>query len=157
MLTHFGCFLAEMKFTDWKQIAEFVGIVAIIASLIFVGLEVQQSGQIGQGEIGLSTLQSLGQTKELLVTNPDVWTRGCRGDELSDTDRATFALMFRHYASEKLLLFLATDSVLDVDSSYLVNSWAANYHRYPGFAAMADAQQDWLEQVDLDPPERQQL
>ena len=35
-----------MNTTNWKDIAELVGIVAIVASLVFVGLELRQSHQI---------------------------------------------------------------------------------------------------------------
>lgn len=35
-----------MKKTDWKDTAELVGIAAIVASLVFVGLELRQSQQI---------------------------------------------------------------------------------------------------------------
>ena len=36
--------------TDWKSIAEFVGIVAIVASLIFVGLQLRQEQEVAQIE-----------------------------------------------------------------------------------------------------------
>lgn len=35
-----------MKKTDWKETAELIGIAAIVASLVFVGLELRQSQQI---------------------------------------------------------------------------------------------------------------
>jgi hypothetical protein len=35
-----------MKFADWKDIAELVGIVTIVASLLFVGLQLKQSHEI---------------------------------------------------------------------------------------------------------------
>ena len=35
-----------MKNTDWKETAELIGIAAIVASLIFVGLQMRQSHQI---------------------------------------------------------------------------------------------------------------
>jgi len=35
----------------WKEIAEFVGIAAIVASLVFVGLELRQSRQIAVADI----------------------------------------------------------------------------------------------------------
>ena len=38
--------LPRMKFADWKGIAEHVGIVAIVASLLFVGLQLKQSHEI---------------------------------------------------------------------------------------------------------------
>ena len=39
-----------MKNTDWKDIAELVGIAAIVASLVFVGLELRQSQAIALSE-----------------------------------------------------------------------------------------------------------
>ena len=35
-----------MKFSDWKDVAELFGIVAIVASLLFVGLQLKQSHEI---------------------------------------------------------------------------------------------------------------
>ena len=35
-----------MKFTDWRATAELIGITAIVASLIFVGLQLKQSQEI---------------------------------------------------------------------------------------------------------------
>ena len=35
-----------LKFTNWKDIAELTGIVAIVASLLFVGLQLKQSQEI---------------------------------------------------------------------------------------------------------------
>jgi len=39
-----------MKTTDWKHITELVGITAIVASLIFVGLQLKQSQEIAVGD-----------------------------------------------------------------------------------------------------------
>ena len=56
-----------MKSTSWKDIAELIGIAAIVASLIFVGLELQQSRAIAEAnrqaqqmdrEFGLTDLVS---------------------------------------------------------------------------------------------------
>ena len=40
-----------MKSMNWKDIAELIGIVAIVASLIFVGLELQQSRKIAIADV----------------------------------------------------------------------------------------------------------
>ena len=39
-----------MSTNDWKSIAEFIGIAAIVASLIFVGLQMRQSHEIALSE-----------------------------------------------------------------------------------------------------------
>ena len=40
-----------MKATNWKDVAELIGIAAIVASLIFVGLQMKQSHEIALAEI----------------------------------------------------------------------------------------------------------
>jgi hypothetical protein len=40
-----------VKETGWKDIAELIGIVAIVASLIFVGLQLKQSHEIASSQI----------------------------------------------------------------------------------------------------------
>ena len=46
-----------MKTTSWKDLAELVGIAAIVASLIFVGLELQQSRAVALAEVHQSRAQ----------------------------------------------------------------------------------------------------
>ena len=41
-----GLYWLPMKTTNWKDIAEVIGIAAIVASLIFVGLQMRQSHEI---------------------------------------------------------------------------------------------------------------
>ena len=43
-----------MKKTDWKVFAELIGFVAIVASLVFVGIELRQSRAIAIGEGNLA-------------------------------------------------------------------------------------------------------
>lgn len=40
-----------MKTTSWKDVAELIGIAAIVASLVFVGLQMKQSHEIALAEI----------------------------------------------------------------------------------------------------------
>ena len=42
-----------MARSDWKDAAEFIGIVAIVASLIFVGLELKQGHDIARADVHL--------------------------------------------------------------------------------------------------------
>ena len=61
-----------MKQTNWKDIAELVGITAIVASLIFVGLQMKQSQ-----EIALAS-----QYHERYVTSKDFYTDRLQNDLL---------------------------------------------------------------------------
>lgn len=40
-----------MRKTDWKDIAELVGIVAIVASLVFVGIQLRQDRTLARAEL----------------------------------------------------------------------------------------------------------
>ena len=48
-----------MKKTDWKDIAELVGIAAIVASLVFVGLQMQQDRVHARAELGADSFSNL--------------------------------------------------------------------------------------------------
>ena len=48
-----------MRKTDWKDIAELIGIAAIVASLVFVGLQMRQDHVIARSELGAGSFDSL--------------------------------------------------------------------------------------------------
>lgn len=48
-----------MKNTNWKDIAELVGIVAIVASLVFVGMQMQQDRVHARAELGADSFSNL--------------------------------------------------------------------------------------------------
>ena len=71
-----------MKFTDWKELAELIGIVAIVASLLFVGLQLKQGHEIAlatQYQARAETTQNL----HLAGIESD-WTIPVLRDKVSD-------------------------------------------------------------------------
>jgi len=67
-----------LKATNWKDIAELVGIAAIVASLIFVGLQMQQTQKIAlaaayqaRADTSIGIFQSISESDELIST----WTK----------------------------------------------------------------------------------
>jgi len=56
-----------MKPTDWKIFAEFVGIGAIVASLIFVGLQLKQSQEIALSQVHLE--RASGIVEQIISTS----------------------------------------------------------------------------------------
>ena len=63
---------------NWKVTAEFVGILAIVASLMFLALEVRQSRQIGSFEIAASQVEVQNQLRELLLAHAGTWGHATR-------------------------------------------------------------------------------
>lgn len=48
-----------MKFRVWNEIAELVGIAAIVASLVFVGLQMRQDHVFARSDLGAGSFESL--------------------------------------------------------------------------------------------------
>jgi hypothetical protein len=80
-----------MKKTDWKDTVELVGIAAIVASLIFVGLQMKQAQDIAYSELDVSLLAIQAESTNLISANSDVWVRGNAGEELSPAETAVFS------------------------------------------------------------------
>ena len=79
-----------MKFSEWKDKAELIGILAIVASLVFVGLQMRQVQDIAQSEGNLTYLVSQIEKNNAIINNPAIWVRGNAGEELSAEDSAVF-------------------------------------------------------------------
>ena len=89
-----------MKKTDWKDIAELIGIAAIVASLIFVGLQMQQTREIALSEAHLSRIEAFSERSNSRIQNADVWLRGNAGEELDSVDSAIYDELIRaHWSS----------------------------------------------------------
>lgn len=75
---------------SWKEIAEYTGLAAIVASLIFVGLEPRQSQNIGLAEgysaIFAARLEASKSIKEHVV----LWRQGTAGEDLNESDAASW-------------------------------------------------------------------
>ena len=59
-----------MKNTNWRDTAELLGIVAIVGSLIFVGLQMRQTGRIALAEGSVSYLSATIDMLGLLNDHP---------------------------------------------------------------------------------------
>lgn len=129
------------KLNDWLQI---VGMLAIVASLVFVGLQVKQSQSIGEGAQAVAWMEVAVSAREAIASHSDIWVRGCMGDELTAADEAAFAQLFRAYTQAKYFGWLSgKQGIVDTNPNVQAYAYAANVHRYPGFADMAASWRDW--------------
>jgi hypothetical protein len=62
------------KPNDWLQV---IGIFALVASLVFVGLQMKQKQEIGQEEAAATILESTNSFRITLINNVEIWRRGC--------------------------------------------------------------------------------
>ena len=82
--------MESAKLNDWMQV---FGIFALVASLVFVGLQMKQEQQIAIADTYSSPTESAGTLAGLIGQYPNVWRRGLDGDELSPDDELRFRAM----------------------------------------------------------------
>ena len=70
-----------------RAIAELIGIVAIVASLIFVGRQIQQEQEIAIADTHTSVASNVAT---LVAAAPEIWKKGLDGEELSAKDEIQF-------------------------------------------------------------------
>ena len=59
-----------MKSAHWKDIAELIGLAAIVASLVFVGMQMRQDRVLARSELGAGSFETLASLR-LELTSPE--------------------------------------------------------------------------------------
>jgi hypothetical protein len=127
----------------WKDKAELIGIAAIVASLIFVGVEIRQS----QSAANVSQIAGYGEMqlalRATIMEYADVWHRACADEELSPAESIQAAQLMRAYIEFTFTQGVTADLGMFDYREIVIGRYAANVHRYPGFARMASADSEW--------------
>lgn len=120
-----------------KEVLEGIGVFSIVASLIFVGLQVNQSQRVGEGAEYIGYMEVLGEMRLKLIDNADIWYKACTSAAMTPEEKIVAAQLFKSYA-EFVFVTAATSKVGIAQDwpEFLINRFAANVHRYPGFAKM---------------------
>lgn len=94
-----------MKTSDWKTVAELVGIAAIVASLVFVGEQLRQDRKIAYAEAVADLLDNRLETRMMISEYAHVLAKGNSGAELNDAE----SMIIRNIVqSERDRVFLLT-------------------------------------------------
>ncbi len=134
-----------MKPNSLKDSAELIGFAAIVASLVFVGLQLRQSEVIARSELNASVLAYRLTVNAAIIEHPDIWERGNRGEELVDTDAVIFSRQVNnineeaYYSVQQSLVWGRVD-VADLDTAV----FAAYLHESPGARRVWRSREDKL-------------
>ena len=132
------------KVNDWLQL---VGMFGIMASLIFVGVQVRQTQAIGEGESAIQFFEATIAGRQLFVDNIDVWIKGCAGEKMSIAEEAQFAHMYRGYTQASYFAWMsARHNILELNPDDVVYPFAASLHRYSGLGQFQLSWVAWAEE-----------
>lgn len=96
-------YLGLVKITDWKSIAELVGIAAIVASLVFVGIQLRQDRQFAQAEAMADMLENGLESRASINQFAYVLAKGNSGAELDQGDSIIIRNIVRNEQDRVLL------------------------------------------------------
>ena len=122
-----------MSFKKFNEVAELLGMVAIVASLIFVGLQLRQSQRIALAEMEAANSSASVELASLLSDHSEIWVRGIAREELDDSDAEVFkniviTLSDNAYSQQEQFRLLGDDELADG----AVHEFAAYLHDRPG-------------------------
>ena len=104
-----------MQSINWKGLVEIFGISALVASLVFVGLQLQQSQDIAIAETFLSILDSELEVLHATNENAEIWAKANGGSQLTDAETVVFEnLVRRSFIFSTLFVFVNICVVLIV-------------------------------------------
>lgn len=128
-----------------KEILEGIGVFSIVASLVFVGLQVNQSQREGEGSELIAYVELIGEMRVKIIDNAGVWHKACSGAELLPAEKIIASQIYKSYAEFAFTAGIISDVGVAQDfPEFLINRYAANYHRYPGFAALMNSHGAWV-------------
>ena len=79
-----------MKRIEAKTILEGLGIIALVASLLFVGYQLQQDRELAAAQVIVTHDANQLELIALITENKEIWLKGLSGATLSATDDITF-------------------------------------------------------------------
>jgi hypothetical protein len=86
-------------FQDVAAIADVVGAVAVVVSLIFVGLQLKQANRLAREAAEQKQIESIGTLSRILAENPhlaELWARALAGEKLSPAEQVSATSMITY-------------------------------------------------------------
>ena len=132
-----------MKSRNWKVIAEFIGITAIVASLVFVGVQLRQEQKIALVEVFEASESSAAVIDIAISEYADIWLKSKNSETLSEAEsiivNRLVATLYRRVRAQT-----AMRRYLGLPSAAEIKYFAIELHENPG------ARRIWEEQANRD-------
>ena len=120
-----------MEKLSLRDIAELIGFASIVASLIFVGLELRQAQQIAQIDAGATRAAWLFDNRDAVNEYPEIWLKGNSGDQLSDTEQVIYSNLIRNLHTNNIFSWRREQSLGITGADYAAEELAWFMHKHP--------------------------
>ena len=140
--------MSPLKRANWKEIAELVGIAAIVGSLIFVGLQMRQEQSIAVVDTYGSIVESNGLALTLISAHPDIWERGLLGDDLTTSEETIFSGVARAVFAHYMHMVIRWYRIGPEDPERLASEYAYAIYVFPGLRRLWEAEIEYRRRRD---------
>ena len=132
-----------MRSPDWKETAELIGLFAILASLIFVAMQLQQQEELLDLEMRNSMVSNYIAVNEKIIDNADIWVRGNAGEHLDATESVIYESLLTNFNDYHFQLFSIFHQLYPESEEQVLAMYAGFLSRNPG------AYQVWIDRERL--------
>ena len=141
-----------MRAIRLKDLVETVGIISIVASLIFLAIQVRQAQEVAVSETDAAMLESGLQLKSLVVEHADVWRRGSAGELLPEPEATVFRNLVEAHGDVAFMNYQQARRLGESDiAAVVLHDFSAFLHMNPG------ARREWLAREEAIIASRRQL
>jgi hypothetical protein len=116
---------------SWKVLVELVGMAAIVASLIFVGYQLQQDRRLAGAQVIVAADAVELEMSSLISQNSDVWLKGLRGEELTAVEEVTFRAIAAAHYRKHLGMYLRVQLLGFGTGDMQAENYAFDLYQYP--------------------------
>ena len=120
--------MAQFK---WRETAELIGISSIVASLIFVGLELRQSQKIADIDSSAIRAEWFFSNRASINENAEIWVKGNSGALLTDAEQVIFANIVKDINTNNRFTWGRERSLGDDSLDYAAHELAWILHSNP--------------------------
>ena len=121
-----------MKSANWKDIAELIGIAAIVASLVFVGMQMRQDQEIAIVESRGDVTATMAELADSLKGSGHIWKKGLDGDSLTDAEQIEFLAMVQVIDSQMFTQWIRWSRLGPVPPDVAAQRYAYAIYSHPG-------------------------
>ena len=126
---------------DWKSIAELIGIEAIIASLVFVGIQLRQEQDIALAEIFEASESSAAAIDFEINENTEIWLKSKNGENLTEREESIIGRIVGSMYRRARIQTTMRRNVASGGNATLIE-FAIELHANPGARRIWEAQVD---------------
>jgi hypothetical protein len=137
-----------LKTTDWKDIAELIGIAAIVVSLVFVGLQLRQEQEIAIVETRSDSTAVMIGILDTPEGNTDTWKKGLDGSPMTDVEEIEFLALFEVVESYMFSQWVRRDRIGPANPDSLARRYAYALYSHPGLRLAREKNINWSREED---------